>query len=80
MPKAGFELAIPATKQPQTYALDRAATGFDSKVLYCTGNRQNGLKETTETSMTQLGGSGDVIPEQSTSECKSATLPLDQTS
>jgi hypothetical protein len=28
MPPAGFELALPATKQPQTYALERAATGI----------------------------------------------------
>jgi hypothetical protein len=28
MPRVGFEPAIPATKRPQTYALDRAATGF----------------------------------------------------
>jgi hypothetical protein len=27
MPRAGFEPATPATKLPQTYALDRAATG-----------------------------------------------------
>jgi hypothetical protein len=26
MPSAGLELATPATKRPQTYALDRAAT------------------------------------------------------
>jgi hypothetical protein len=26
MPSAGFEPATPATKRPQTYALDRAAT------------------------------------------------------
>jgi hypothetical protein len=26
MPSAGFEPAIPATKRPQTYALDRAST------------------------------------------------------
>jgi hypothetical protein len=26
MPSAGFEPAIPATKRPQTYALDRTAT------------------------------------------------------
>jgi hypothetical protein len=26
MPPAGFEPAIPATKRPQTYALDLAAT------------------------------------------------------
>jgi hypothetical protein len=28
MPRAGFELAIPETKRPQTYALDRAAPGI----------------------------------------------------
>jgi hypothetical protein len=27
MPPVGFEPAIPASKRPQTYALDRAATG-----------------------------------------------------
>jgi hypothetical protein len=28
MPRAGFEPAIPATKRPQTYSLDCAATGI----------------------------------------------------
>jgi hypothetical protein len=28
MPSAGFEAAIPATKLPQTYALDREVTGI----------------------------------------------------
>jgi hypothetical protein len=28
MPRAGFEPAIPATKRPQTYVLNRAATGI----------------------------------------------------
>jgi hypothetical protein len=28
MPSAGFEPTILATKRPQTYALDRAATGI----------------------------------------------------
>ena len=28
MPSAGFEFLIPAIKRPQTYALDRTATGF----------------------------------------------------
>jgi hypothetical protein len=28
MPRAGFEPAIPAAKRPQTYGLDRAATGI----------------------------------------------------
>jgi hypothetical protein len=36
MPSAGFESAIPATKRPQTYALDRAATGI-VKWLYTSG-------------------------------------------
>jgi hypothetical protein len=30
MPRAGFEPATPATKRPQTYALDHAATGIGS--------------------------------------------------
>jgi hypothetical protein len=28
MPQAEFQPATPATKRPQTYALDRAATGI----------------------------------------------------
>jgi hypothetical protein len=28
MPPAGFEITIPANKQPQTHAYDRAATGI----------------------------------------------------
>jgi hypothetical protein len=32
MSSAGFEPAIPATKRPKTYALDRAATGIGSSV------------------------------------------------
>jgi len=28
MPLAGFETAIPASEQPQTHALERAATGI----------------------------------------------------
>jgi hypothetical protein len=31
MPSVGFEPATPATKWPQTYALDRAATGISNK-------------------------------------------------
>jgi hypothetical protein len=31
MPSAGFELAIPASKRPQTHALDLAATGIGIK-------------------------------------------------
>jgi hypothetical protein len=34
MPSARFESAIPATKRPQTYALDRAATGICEYVTY----------------------------------------------
>jgi hypothetical protein len=33
MPRAGLESAITATKRPQTYALDRAATGIWFGVL-----------------------------------------------
>ena len=33
MPRVGFELTISAGERPQTYALDRAATGTDSVVL-----------------------------------------------
>jgi len=29
----GFESAIPAIKAPQTYALDRAATSIDRKIM-----------------------------------------------
>jgi hypothetical protein len=35
MPSAEFEPATPATKQPQTYALDLAAT----EVVFCLGER-----------------------------------------
>jgi hypothetical protein len=43
MPRAGFETAIPATKRPQTYALDRAATGIgrildEGRKLNCTAH------------------------------------------
>jgi hypothetical protein len=34
MPPPGFEAATPATKRPQTYALDRAATGIGQEILY----------------------------------------------
>jgi hypothetical protein len=34
MPSAGLELAIPAIKPLQTYALDRTATGIDFKWKY----------------------------------------------
>jgi hypothetical protein len=35
MPSVAFELAIPTSERPQTYALDRAATGIDlSKFVF----------------------------------------------
>ena len=34
MPPVGFETTIPASEQPQTYALDRAATGNGNKNHY----------------------------------------------
>jgi hypothetical protein len=33
MPRAGFETTIPATERPQTYALDRVATGIGRKII-----------------------------------------------
>jgi hypothetical protein len=33
MSSAGFEPAIPANKRPQTYALERAATGIVHKIV-----------------------------------------------
>jgi hypothetical protein len=36
MPRAGFEPAIPVTKRPQTYALDRAATGIGDQYEHST--------------------------------------------
>ena len=39
MPPAGFEPAILASEKPETYALDRAATGTD----LCFLNRNNFL-------------------------------------
>jgi hypothetical protein len=34
MPSAGFEPATPATKRPQTYALDRVVTGIGAILEY----------------------------------------------
>jgi hypothetical protein len=34
MPSAGFQPAVPATKHPQTYALDSAATGIGALIQY----------------------------------------------
>jgi hypothetical protein len=34
MPPAGYELAVPASKQLQTYDLDRAATGNLKKEIF----------------------------------------------
>jgi len=33
MPPAGFETAIPASEGPQTYALDRGATGIGKRLV-----------------------------------------------
>jgi hypothetical protein len=37
MPPVGFELTIPASARPQTYALDGEATGFDESTRLYTG-------------------------------------------
>jgi hypothetical protein len=34
IPREGFETAIPVTKRPQTYALDRAASGIGETRIY----------------------------------------------
>jgi hypothetical protein len=34
MPSAGFEPAIPATKRPQTHALDNTVTGIGKQKIY----------------------------------------------
>jgi hypothetical protein len=34
MPPVGFEPAIPASARPQTYTLDRAATGIGRDIWY----------------------------------------------
>ena len=41
MPPAGFELAIAACEQPETHALDRAATGIGSASTCITEIFQN---------------------------------------
>jgi hypothetical protein len=38
MPRPGFEPVTPATKRPQTYALDRAATGIGNLQYICSVN------------------------------------------
>jgi len=35
MPPVGFQPSIPANEQPQTHALDRAATGIGTLVQRC---------------------------------------------
>jgi hypothetical protein len=38
MAQAEFEPATTTTKRPQTYALDRAATGIGSEIIYADVN------------------------------------------
>jgi len=42
MPSAGLEPAVPANDQPQTYALDRAATGIGTQVWTVSDDSSNG--------------------------------------
>jgi hypothetical protein len=44
MPSAGLEPTIPASKRPQTYALDRAATGVSIRICVDCQNIIQGLK------------------------------------
>jgi hypothetical protein len=41
MPLVGFELKISAGERPQTYALDRVATGTGSNGILALVNREN---------------------------------------
>jgi hypothetical protein len=41
MSRAGYEPASPATKRPQTYALDRAATGLGRVYIHTNIIRDN---------------------------------------
>jgi hypothetical protein len=53
MPLAGFERATPATKQPQTYALDCAATVIGLSLSYYSSNAL-GLCENTDLSVIEV--------------------------
>ena len=43
MPSVRFEPTISAAKRPQTYALDRAATGTGTVIPYCNKNKQQNV-------------------------------------
>ena len=47
MPPVGFEPTISGDERPQTYALDRSATGTGSKVLYSGHNLTSYLRDGT---------------------------------
>ena len=49
MPPVGFEPTISAGERPQTYALDRAATGTDAFNLTNNNNNNNNNKQHEET-------------------------------
>ena len=42
MPSVGFEPTIPAGERPQTYALDRAATGTGGETRYYYMKQESG--------------------------------------
>jgi hypothetical protein len=42
MPSAGLEPAVPANERPQTYTLDRAATGIDTREWTISDDSANG--------------------------------------
>jgi hypothetical protein len=55
MPRAEFEPAIPATGRPQTYALDRAATGIGTNSIYVGENTKTSLMQNTTPNTSVLG-------------------------
>jgi hypothetical protein len=62
MPSAGFEPANPASKWPQTYALDRAATGI-SYTTYQSKAKQS--KAVPLHAMVAFGRRGSIAPTHS---------------
>jgi hypothetical protein len=56
MPRAGFEPAIPVTKGPQTYILDRAATGIGSGKIYHVERKARSEQEMLKNSLSGTVG------------------------
>jgi hypothetical protein len=53
MPLAGFEHSTATSERPQTYALDRAATGI-GKIQFLPRSKHNGLPSITKANVLML--------------------------